>query len=296
LREISRKNAEEDAKAIVSYFVIFAPLCGYIIFMHFETVNYEINDNVVTVTMNRPDALNALSLQLTKDLYAAFRQAATDGARALILTGNGRAFCSGGDLREMKTMWEKEGRIEAFLEEPLGALHDVIKLIRETRIPFIAAVNGVCAGAGVNFALACDIVIAAEDASFREAFVRIGLAPDCGGTFFLPRAVGEKIATELFMTGDAITARRAAEIGMINHIAAPDSLLAEAQTLATKLATGPSAVIGRIKQMMNATFSNDLTAQLALEHECQIESGKGDDFKEGVAAFFEKRPPDFAGK
>lgn len=264
--------------------------------MNFETVIYEIKNGVATVTMNRPEALNALSLQLTKDLDAAFGKAASDGARAVILTGNGRAFCSGGDLREMSLMWEKEGRIEAFLEEPLGALHDVINLIRETPIPFIAAVNGVCAGAGVNFALACDIVIAAEDSSFREAFVRIGLAPDCGGTFFLPRAVGEKIAMELFMTGDAVTAARAVEIGMINRVVAADVLLTEAQTLATKLAAGPTAVIGRIKRMMNATFSNDLTAQLALEHECQIASGKGDDFKEGVAAFFEKRPPAFIGK
>lgn len=264
--------------------------------MSFETVTYHLNDNVATIAMNRPDALNALSLQLTKDLDAAFRQAASDGARAIILTGSGRAFCSGGDLREMQSMWEKEGRIEAFLEEPLGALHDVISLIRETPIPFVAAVNGVCAGAGVNFALACDIVIAAEDAAFREAFVRIGLAPDCGGTFFLPRVVGEKIATELFMTGDAVSAPRAVEIGMINRVVSAESLLAEAQSLAAKLAAGPTAVIGRIKRMMNVTFSNDLTSQLALEHQCQIESGKGEDFKEGVAAFFEKRPPAFAGK
>lgn len=263
--------------------------------MIFETVSYEINNNVATVRMNRADALNALSLQLTRDLDAAFHQAATDGARAVILTGAGRAFCSGGDLREMEAMWQIEGRIEAFLEEPLGVLHRLIRLIRETPIPVIAAVNGVCAGAGVNLALACDIVIANDDAAFREAFVRIGLSPDCGGTFFLPRAVGEKIATELFMTGDAVTARRAAEIGMINRVVAADALATEARTLATKLAAGPTAVIGRIKRMMNASFSNDLTAQLALEHECQIESGKGDDFKEGVAAFFEKRPPDSTG-
>jgi 2-(1,2-epoxy-1,2-dihydrophenyl)acetyl-CoA isomerase len=264
--------------------------------MSFETVTYQIENNVATVTMNRPDALNALSLQLTNDLGAAFRKAIEDGARAVILTGNGRAFCSGGDLREMKSMWEKEGRIEAFLEDPLAALHDVIKLIRETPIPFVAAVNGVCAGAGVNFALACDIVIAADDASFREAFVRIGLSPDCGGTFFLPRAVGDKIAAELFMTGDAVSAQRAVEIGMINRAVPAASLMDEANQFAAKLATGPTGSIGRIKRMLNATFSNDLNAQLALEHECQIESGKSDDFKEGVAAFFEKRPPEFSGK
>ncbi|HEX9961458.1 MAG TPA: enoyl-CoA hydratase/isomerase family protein, partial [Pyrinomonadaceae bacterium] len=164
--------------------------------MNLETVRYELNETVATVAMNRPDALNALSLQLTKDLDAAFRQAIEDKARAIVLTGSGRAFCSGGDLREMQSMWQREGRIEAFLEEPLKALHDVILLIRETPIPFVAAVNGVCAGAGTNFALACDIVFAAENASFNEAFVRIGLSPDCGGSFFLPRAVGEKLAAE----------------------------------------------------------------------------------------------------
>src|SRR5436190_4654858 len=214
--------------------------------MTFETVQYELHDAVATVTMNRPDALNALSLQLTLDLDTAFKHAVDDDARAIVFTGSGRAFCSGGDLREMQTMWEKEGRIEAFLEEPLGALHDVIKLIRETPIPFVAAVNGVCAGAGVNFALACDIVLAAEGASFREAFVRIGLSPDCGGTFFLPRAVGEKVAAEMLMTGDAITAERAAQIGMINRTVSAESLLTKAQQFAGRLAVGPTASIGRV--------------------------------------------------
>jgi 2-(1,2-epoxy-1,2-dihydrophenyl)acetyl-CoA isomerase len=245
--------------------------------------------------MNRPDALNALSLQLTRDLAGAFRRAIVDGARAVLFTGSGRAFCSGGDLREMKSMWEREGRIEAFLEDPLGALHNVIRMMRETPIPFVAAVNGVCAGAGVNFALACDIVIAADDASFREAFVRIGLSPDCGGTFFLPRAVGDKIAAELFMTGDAVPGKRAVEIGMINRVVPAAELLAEAGKLAARLAAGSTGSMGRIKQMLNASFSNDLTAQLALEHECQIESGKSDDFKEGLAAFFDKRAPNFTG-
>lgn len=264
--------------------------------MNFETVTYELSGGVATVTMNRPDSLNALSMQLTADLDAAFRRVILDDARAVILTGSGRAFCSGGDLREMQAMWEREGRIEAFLEDPLGALHGVIRLIRETPVPFVAAVNGVCAGAGVNFALACDIVIAAEDASFREAFVRIGLSPDCGGTFFLPRAVGDKIAAELFMTGDSVDANRALAIGMINRVVPSASLVDEANAFAAKLAAGPTGSIGRIKHMLNASFSNDLAAQLALEHECQIESGKSSDFKEGVAAFFEKRAPNFKGK
>lgn len=264
--------------------------------MTFETVTYELNDSVATVTMNRAEALNALSLQLTLDLGAAIRKANADNARAVILTGNGRAFCSGGDLREMQTMWEREGRIEAFLDEPLKALHDVILLIRETPIPFVAAVNGVCAGAGTNFALACDLIIAADDASFNEAFVRIGLSPDCGGSFFLPRAVGEKRAAEIFMTGETLGAARAVEIGMINRVVPAENLLPEANAMARKLAKAPTGSIGRIKRMLNASFSNNLTGQLDLEHKCQIESGKSDDFREGVSAFFEKRPPNFSGQ
>lgn len=263
--------------------------------MNFETVKYELNNNVATITMNRPDALNALSSQLTQDLHTAFQRVAEDKARAVVFTGSGRAFCSGGDLREMQTMWKREGRIEAFLEEPLGILHGVIRQMRELPVPIIAAVNGVCAGAGVNFALASDIVIAADDAIFREAFVRIGLSPDCGGTFFLPRAVGDKIAAEMMMTGDAVDANRAVQIGMINKAVPAASLMDEAMALATRLAAGPTGAIGRIKKMLDASSTNDLKWQLELEHECQIESGKAADFKEGVAAFFEKRPPNFTG-
>ena len=263
--------------------------------MTFETIKYELNETVATITFNRPEALNALSLQLTLDLKAAIEQAIAENARAVVLTGEGRAFCSGGDLREMQMMWQKEGRIEAFLEEPLKALHDVILLIRETPIPFLAAVQGVCAGAGTNFALACDLIFAAENASFNEAFVRIGLSPDCGGSFFLPRAVGEKLAAEMFMTGETLSAEKALQIGMINRVVAAENLMSEAVSMARKLALAPTASIGRIKQMLNATFSNNLSEQLNLEHELQIESGKGNDFKEGVTAFFEKRQPNFTG-
>lgn len=263
--------------------------------MSFETVQFEMRDAAAIITMNRPDALNALSLQLTRDLRAAIEKAVAGKARAVVLTGAGRAFCSGGDLREMQSMWQKEGRIEAFLEEPLKALHDVILLIRETPIPFVAAVGGICAGAGTNFALACDIVLANENAVFNEAFVKIGLTPDCGGSFLLPRAVGEKIAAELFMTGDAVSAHRALQIGMINRVVPAESLTEEAFAMAKKLAQMPTGSIGRIKRMLNASFSNDLGTQLSLEHECQIQSGQSNDFKEGVTAFFEKRPPQFTG-
>ncbi len=263
--------------------------------MSYETVNYKFEENVATITMNRPEALNALSLQLSTDLLATIEKAIADSARAVILTGEGRAFCSGGDLREMQAMWKKEGRIEAFLDSPLKALHDVIRTIRETPIPFLAAVQGVCAGAGTNFALACDLVFAAENATFNEAFVRIGLSPDCGGSFFLPRAVGEKLAAELFMTGGTIDAQRAAQIGMINRVVSANDLMKESLLMAKKLALAPTGSIGRIKKMLNASFSNDLQQQLDLEAECQLESGKSNDFKEGVHAFFEKRQPNFTG-
>lgn len=264
--------------------------------MDLETVLYEKDGDVSVITLNRPDALNALSLQLTHDLDQAIRHAIDEGARAIVLTSNGRAFCSGGDLREMKSMWEKEGRIEAFLEDPLAALHGLVRLIRETPIPFIAAVNGVCAGAGTNIALACDLVVAADNATFNEAFVKIGLTPDCGGTFFLPRAVGEKLAAEMFMTGETVSAERAAQFGMINRVVPSDDLLADALLLANKLAQAPTAGIGRIKRLINMSYSNSLEAQLKLEHEMQIESGKSDDFREGVMAFFEKRPANFRGR
>ncbi|MCW5960306.1 MAG: enoyl-CoA hydratase/isomerase family protein [Pyrinomonadaceae bacterium] len=262
----------------------------------FETVKYEADGSVAFIILNRPDALNALSLQLTRDLHAAIQKAIDENVRCIVLSGEGRAFCSGGDLREMQSMWKQEGRIEAFLEEPLKALHDLILLIRETPVPFLGSINGVCAGAGTNLALACDLIIAAEEASFNEAFVKIGLSPDCGGTFFLPRAVGEKRAAEMLMLGETISAETAKEFGLVNRVVPAEFLIQETKTLAEKLSLAPTGSLGRIKKMLNASFSNDLAAQLDIEHKLQIESGRSLDFKEGVNAFFEKRPPAFTGQ
>jgi 2-(1,2-epoxy-1,2-dihydrophenyl)acetyl-CoA isomerase len=259
--------------------------------MNFATVLYELSDNIAGITLNRPESLNAFSVQLTNDLSSAIDQAVEDRARAIVLTGAGRAFSSGGDLLGMLEM-QKEG---ITVIEPLQLMHRTILKIRQTPIPFVAAVNGVCAGAGTNFALACDIVLADEKAVFNEAFIKIGLSPDCGGSFFLPRAVGEKLAAEILMTGDSIDAQRAARMGMINRVVASENLLAEARAFAIKLAQQPTAVIGRIKKMLNESFSNDLTAQLDLEEACQIESGASANFREGVQAFFEKRKANFSG-
>lgn len=259
--------------------------------MSFETVHYNLAESVATITFNRPESLNSLSLQLTKDLSSAIEKAVADKARAVVLTGAGRAFSSGGDLIGMIEM-QKKG---VMLIEPLRLMHKAITQIRETPIPFVAAVNGVCAGAGTNFALACDVVFADENAIFNEAFIKIGLSPDCGGSFFLPRVVGEKIAAELMMTGDSIDAKRALQIGMINRVVSPENLMEEATKFAAKLAKQPTAVIGRIKKMMNSTFSNNLHAQLDLEEACQIESAGSNNFREGVTAFFEKRKANFTG-
>jgi 2-(1,2-epoxy-1,2-dihydrophenyl)acetyl-CoA isomerase len=263
--------------------------------MSYETIQLEIVGDVARITLNRPAALNALTVTMGNEFRSALNEARERGARAIILTGAGRAFCAGGDLREMQKMAEKDGRIEAFFDEPLRLLNNCILLIRRTPLPVIAAVNGVASGGGCNLALACDLVLAAESALFNEAFVKVGLTPDLGGTFILPRLVGLKRATELMMTGDMVDARRAAEIGMINAVVADDELMNEAQRLAERLANAPTAAIARIKELLEQSATNDYSAQLDLEHKAQLQSGQTKDFREGVAAFIEKRPPKFTG-
>jgi 2-(1,2-epoxy-1,2-dihydrophenyl)acetyl-CoA isomerase len=265
--------------------------------MSYETIQLEMRNDaaIAIITLNRPAALNALTVEMGHEFRSAMSEARERGARAIVLTGAGRAFCAGGDLREMREMAQKEGRPQAFFDEPLTLIHGCVRLIRETPLPVIAAVNGVATGGGCNFALACDLVIAAESAQFNQAFIKIGLTPDCGGTFILPRLVGWKRATELLMTGDMFDARRAAEMGMINAVVADGELMAEALNLAGRLASAPTRALARIKSLLEASATNDYNAQLDLEHRTQIESGQTKDFSEGVAAFIEKRPPKFTG-
>ncbi|HYE64956.1 MAG TPA: enoyl-CoA hydratase-related protein [Pyrinomonadaceae bacterium] len=263
--------------------------------MTYETIQLEMRDAVAVVTLNRPAALNALTLAMGNEFCSAMGEARELGARAIILTGAGRAFCAGGDLREMQKVAEKEGRVEAFFDEPLRLLHECVWLVRRIPLPVIAAVNGAASGAGCNLALACDLVVAGESARFNEAFIKIGLTPDCGGTFILPRLIVLKRATELLMTGDVVDARRALEIGMINRVVADEELMDAAMQLAIRFAGAPTAAIGRIKELLEQSAVNDYSAQLELEHKTQLQSGQTRDFKEGVAAFLEKRPPKFTG-
>lgn len=263
--------------------------------MNYETIQLEIRDAVAILTLNRPSALNALTVTMGEEFRSAINEARERGARSIVVTGAGRAFCAGGDLREMQQMAERSGRAEAFFDEPLRLLNECILLLRRTPLPVIAAVNGFASGGGCNLALACDIVLAAESARFNQAFVGVGLTPDCGGTFILPRLVGWRRATELMMTGEPVDARRALEMGMINRVVADEELMAEALALGARLAAAPTAAIGRIKELLEQSATNDYSAQLDLEHKAQLQSGQTKDFREGVAAFIEKRPPRFTG-
>src|SRR5256885_11646266 len=242
--------------------------------MNYETIQLEVRDGVATITLNRPAALNALTYEMGHEFLGAIGEAREHGARAVVLTGAGRAFCAGGDLREMQRIAEKEGRLEAFFDEPLSLIHDCVRLIRETPLPVIAAVNGVATGGGCNFALACDIVLAAESAQFNQAFIKVGLTPDCGGTFILPRLVGTKRATELLMTGDMVDARRAAEMGMVNRTVADEELMTEALALAERLASAPTKALASIKRLIEESATSDYKRQLKLEHKAQLQSGQ----------------------
>jgi 2-(1,2-epoxy-1,2-dihydrophenyl)acetyl-CoA isomerase len=264
--------------------------------MSYETIQLEMRGKVGVITLNRPDSLNALTTQVGLEFRAAVTEARDSGARAIMITGAGRAFCAGGDLREMQKIAEREGKVEAFFDEPLRMLNECILLIRRSPLPFLAAVNGAASGGGCNLALACDLVVAGESARFNQAFIKIGLVPDCGGSFILPRLVGWKRATELMMTGDVVSAARALEMGMINAVVPDDELSSRALAMTEKLAQAPTAAIGRIKGLLEASPTNDYGGQLELERKAQIQSGKTKDFREGVAAFLEKRPPKFVGQ
>jgi len=258
-----------------------------------ETVLLALDSGVLRITLNRPDRLNAFNPALHQGLAGALAQAESDSSiRCLLVTGSGRGFCAGQDLteRDMKSVEAVDlgGGLEAWY-------NPLIKRMRALEKPIVCAVNGVAAGAGANFALACDIVLAARSASFIQAFVKIGLVPDCGGTYFLPRLAGTQRAMALAMTGDRLGADEAERMGLVWKVVDDDKLMDEATRLARSLAAGPTRSLGLIKRGIYASAGNTLAAQLDLERELQREVGKGTDYREGIAAFLEKRTPAFKG-
>ncbi len=256
--------------------------------MSYQTLLYDLSSGVATITLNRPDLMNGLDMRMRAEIRGAVERAGTE-ARALVLTGAGRAFCSGQDLGEPGAGLDLEATLRDEYEPMLRAIYDC-------PIPTIAAVNGPAAGAGANLALAADVAIAAESASFIQAFARIGLIPDAGGTYWLPRQIGAARAMGAALFADRITARQAADWGMIWQ-AVPDAEFADVVAArALHLAEGPSAAYRLIKQALRASPGNDLAGQLALEARLQGEAGRSRDFAEGVAAFLQKRPARYEGR
>ncbi|HET9515815.1 MAG TPA: enoyl-CoA hydratase-related protein [Gemmatimonadales bacterium] len=250
--------------------------------------------NVRSITLNRPEVLNSCHSPMAAELQAALAEAGEDGSiRAVLLTGAGRAFCAGQDLDEARPVAGEPPR--DFAAHVRQVYNPVVRALRQLPKPVIAAVNGVAAGAGANLALACDFVFASSQASFIQAFSRIGLVPDTGGTFFLPRLVGLARATAMTMLAEKVTARQAFEYGMIYRVVEPDRLIPEARDFAASLASQATFGLGLTKRLLNASLVNDLDAQLELEADLQGAAGRSEDYSEGVTAFLEKRAPTFRG-
>ncbi|PCI43136.1 MAG: 2-(1,2-epoxy-1,2-dihydrophenyl)acetyl-CoA isomerase [Alphaproteobacteria bacterium] len=263
--------------------------------MSYKNIEFNIRQGLATLTLNRPDSLNSFTTEMHEEVRHAMTQVENDpSVRCLLLTGNGRGFCAGQDLndRSVKPGTERRDLSES-VEENYNPL---IKRLANLPMPVICAVNGVAAGAGANLALACDMVFAAKSAKFIQVFCKIGLIPDSGGTYNLPRNIGTARAVGLALTGDAITAEQAEEWGMIWKAVDNDDLMDVALKQARHFTTQPTLGLSLIKKAIRASFDNDLNAQLQLESGFQKQAGFSDDYQEGVAAFLEKRNPAFTGK
>jgi len=258
-----------------------------------DTVLFEVAEGVATITLHRPDKLNAADSHMLRDLLAAVSEAgADDEVRAVLLTGAGRAFCAGQDLDDPIVSGDNPD-LGALLEERWNA---VVRGLRTLPKPVVVAVNGTAAGAGANLALSGDIVIAARSASFIQAFAKIALMPDSGGTWVLPRLVGEARALGMSLFADPISAERAEGWGMIWAVVDDEALADEARSVAITLAAGPTLAYAAIKRGIDAAATNTLVEQLDLERDLQRELGRSADYREGVAAFVEKREPRFTGE
>jgi len=256
----------------------------------YETILWRAENGIATITLNRPEVMNGLNAQMRLDITHAIRHA-PEAARVVVLIGAGRAFCSGQDLGDGGSAANLD--IERTLREEYEPM---LRAIYDCPIPTIAAVNGPAAGAGANLALAADVVIAAQSAVFIQAFARIGLIPDAGGTYWLPRQVGFPRAMGAALFAEPITAAQAADWGMIWGAVPDDTFAATIQARATQLAQGPTLAYRLIKEALRASYANDLPAQLEMEARLQGEAGRSRDFREGVLAFLEKRPAHYEGR
>ena len=262
--------------------------------MSYETILYSVEEGVARVTLNRPDKLNSFNGQMHAEVRAALARLTSDRARALVLTGAGRGFCAGQDLGDRAVAPGQKGvDLGASIEENYKPL---VLVLRALPMPVIAAVNGVAAGAGANIALACDIVIAARSAAFVQAFCRLGLVPDSGGTWLLPRLVGDARAIGLAMLGEKLPAEQAAAWGLIWQCVDDAQLMPCVERLAQSLAAAPTLGLARTKQAIYGGWSRTLAEQLDVERDAQRELGWSADYAEGVAAFSERRAPRFTGR
>jgi 2-(1,2-epoxy-1,2-dihydrophenyl)acetyl-CoA isomerase len=262
--------------------------------MAYERILLAKDNGLATLTFNAPDRLNAVSRKMIAEIKTCWEElGADDSVRAVLITGAGRGFCAGADLadpdREVSATADSGAALEKFF-------NPTIRLMRTLPKPIVAAVNGVAAGVGMSFALAADIAIAGKSASFLQAFARIGLLPDGGSTWFLPRLVGDQRARALAMLAPQIPADRAKEWGLIWDVVEDAALMATATEIARKLADGPTLALARIKGALDQSSANDLSAQLDVERDFQRELGRSDDFREGVTAFLAKRKAEFKGK
>lgn len=262
--------------------------------MPYSTLLFDLSDHVATITLNRPDAANAMNDELVRELsHAAIRCDEDAGVRAVIITGAGKMFCAGGDL---KSFAAQRDQLPAYIKGLVTHLHASISRFRRMDAPIIAAVNGTAAGAGLGLALACDFVYAAESARFTMAYTMVGLTPDGSSTYFLPRVVGLKRAIELTLTNRVLSAQEAADLGIATRVVPDSELMDEAMSLARTLAAGPAKAFGTAKHLLESGLTETLETQMELEGRGIAEAAGGPEAAEGIAAFIEKRPPNFTGE